>query len=69
MATNALTVDAARSDGFPVYSLTLEEKWREMQLLLRYDRTRLIGDGIIGHRLHCTTKVFRPEGVGNMGTV
>lgn len=52
MATNALTFDAARCDGFPVYSLTLEEKWREMRLLLYYDRTRLIEDGIIGQTMH-----------------
>ena len=52
MATNALTVDVARCDGFPVYSLTLDEKWNEMRLLLRYDRTRLIEDGIIGQTMH-----------------
>ncbi len=52
MATNVLTFDAARVGGFPVYSLTMEEKWREMQLLLRYDRTRLIEDGIVGQTMH-----------------
>jgi hypothetical protein len=52
MATNPLTFDAARVGGFPVYSLTMEEKWREMQLLLRYDRTRLIEDGIVGQTMH-----------------
>lgn len=52
MAANALTLDAARADGFPVYSLTMEVKWHEMQLLLRYDRTRLIEDGIVGQTMH-----------------
>lgn len=52
MATSALTVDAVRSDGFPLYSLTLEEKWHQMRLLLDYDRTRLIEDGIIGQTMH-----------------
>ena len=52
MATNALTFDAARVDGFPVYSLTMEEKWREMQLLLRYDRTRLITNDVVGQTMH-----------------
>ena len=52
MVTNALTVNAVRCDGFPVYSLTLEEKWREMWLLLDYDRTRLIEDGVIGQTMH-----------------
>jgi hypothetical protein len=48
MATRALNLDATRVDGFPVYSLTMEEKWNAMRLLLDYDRTRLIEDGIIG---------------------
>jgi hypothetical protein len=52
MATNPLTFDEVRSDGFPVYSLTLEEKWNEMRLLLNYDRSRLIKDGIIGQTMH-----------------
>lgn len=52
MATNSLSFDEVRSAGFPVYSLTMEEKWREMRLLLDYDRTRLIEDGIIGQTMH-----------------
>lgn len=52
MATNALTVDTVRCDGFPVYSLTLEEKWREMRLLLKYDRTRLITNDVVGQTMH-----------------
>lgn len=52
MLTNALTVDAVRYDGFPVYSLTLEEKWNEMRLLLTYDRTRLITNDVVGQTMH-----------------
>jgi hypothetical protein len=52
MATNPLSFDDVRSGGLPVYSLTMEEKWQQMQLLLRYDRTRLIEDGIIGQTMH-----------------
>ena len=52
MATNPLSFDDARSGGLPVYSLTLEEKWQQMRLLLDYDRTRLIEDGIIGQSMH-----------------
>jgi hypothetical protein len=52
MATRALNLDATRVDGFPVYSLTMEEKWNAMRLLLDYDRTRLIKDGIIGQTMH-----------------
>jgi len=52
MATCALNLDATRVDGFPVYSLTLEEKWHQMRLLLAYDRTRLVEDGIIGQTMH-----------------
>jgi hypothetical protein len=52
MATNLLSFDEVRSGGLPVYSLTVEEKWHEMRLLLDYDRTRLIKDGIIGQTMH-----------------
>jgi hypothetical protein len=52
MATNPLSFDEVRSDGLPVYSLTLEEKWREMRVFLDYDRSRLITDGIIGQTMH-----------------
>ena len=52
MAANPLSLDGIRSDGFPVYSLTLEEKWNEMRLLLNYDRTRLIYNGVIGQTMH-----------------
>ena len=52
MATNPLTFDEVRSDGLPVYSLTLDEKWHEMRLLLDYNRTRLIEDGIVGQTMH-----------------
>jgi hypothetical protein len=52
MVTNLLTFDGVRSGGLPVYSLTMEEKWREMRLLLDYDRTQLIEDGIIGQTMH-----------------
>ena len=52
MATNPLTFDEVRSGGLPVYSLTMDEKWQQMQLLLNYDRTRLIEDGIVGQSMH-----------------
>lgn len=52
MAANPLMVDAVRSDGFPVPSLTLEEKWNEIRLLLNYDRTRLIEKQVIGQTMH-----------------
>jgi hypothetical protein len=52
MATNPLSFDDVRSGGLPVYSLTMEEKWQQMRLLLDYDRTRLIQDGIIGQTMH-----------------
>ncbi len=52
MAATPLTVDAVRSDGFPVYSLNFEEKWNEMRLLLNYNRTRLIDNGVIGQTMH-----------------
>jgi len=52
MATNPLSFDEVRSGGLPVYSLTMEEKWHEMRLLLDYDRTRLINDGIVGQTMH-----------------
>jgi hypothetical protein len=52
MAANPLSFDEVRSAGFPVYSLTMEEKWHEMQLLLNYDRTRLIEGGIVGQTMH-----------------
>jgi hypothetical protein len=52
MAANPLSFDDVRTAGFPVYSLTLEEKWHEMRLLLDYDRTRLIEDGTIGQTMH-----------------
>jgi hypothetical protein len=52
MATNPLSFDDVRSGGLPVYSLTMEEKWQQMRLLLGYDRTRLIEAGIIGQTMH-----------------
>jgi hypothetical protein len=52
MATNPLTFDQVRSGGLPVYSLTLEEKWQQMRLLLDYDRSRLIENGIVGQSMH-----------------
>ena len=52
MAATPLTVDAVRSDGFPVYSLNFEEKWNEMRLLLNYNCTRLIDNGVIGQTMH-----------------
>ncbi len=52
MTARPLTVDTVRSDGFPVYSLTLDEKWNEMRLLLKYDRTRLIEKDVIGQTMH-----------------
>jgi hypothetical protein len=52
MATSLLSFDDVRLGGLPVYSLTLEEKWHDMQLLLKYDRTRLIEDGIVGQSMH-----------------
>jgi hypothetical protein len=52
MATNPLSFDDVRSAGFPVYSLTMEGKWHEMRLLLNYDRTRLIEDGVIRQTMH-----------------
>src|ERR1700739_1532638 len=44
--------EEVRSAGFPVYSLTLDEKWRELRLLFQYDRSRLIQNGVIGQSMH-----------------
>lgn len=52
MASLSLSFDDVRSAGFPVYSLNMEEKWLEMRLLLDYDRTGLIQDGVIGQTMH-----------------
>jgi hypothetical protein len=52
MATNPLSFEDVRSGGLPVYSLTMEEKWQQMRLLLGYDRSRLIEGGIVGQSMH-----------------
>jgi hypothetical protein len=52
MASCVLSFDDVRAAGFPVYSLTLEEKWQEMRLLLDFDRSRLIEGGIVGQTMH-----------------
>jgi hypothetical protein len=37
-----------RENGFPVYTLNRDEKRKELRLLLEYDHTRLIRDGVEG---------------------
>ncbi len=45
-------LDEARDAGLPVYSLTFEQRLHDMRLLLDYDRTQLIEDGIVGQTMH-----------------
>lgn len=38
--------------GFPHYNLSPLERFQEFSALQRYDRSRLIGDGVVGQTLH-----------------
>lgn len=52
MAASGLTFDDVRAVGLPVYSLDRDEKQNALYKLLRYDRTNLIRDGMVGQTMH-----------------
>lgn len=45
-------LDETREAGLPVYSLSFEQRLHDLRLLLNYDRTGLIENGIIGQTMH-----------------
>jgi hypothetical protein len=45
-------VDLYRENGFPVYGLNLEEKFKQLKSLLRYDRSQLIENGNVQQTMH-----------------
>ena len=47
-----LSFAGVRTSGLPVYSLSRQQKMKELRLLLRFDRTSLIEDGVVGQSMH-----------------
>jgi hypothetical protein len=41
-----------RQKGFPIYALTRDEMRGKLRSLLKYDRTRLIKEGVVGQTMH-----------------
>jgi hypothetical protein len=54
MSKSSSTFDFAkvRAAGFPIFSLQRDKKRRELLKLLRYDRTRIITDGVVRQAMH-----------------
>lgn len=46
------TVEELYAGGFPIYTLKRDEKRQELLSLLKYDRTQMIQDGVIGQSMH-----------------
>jgi hypothetical protein len=42
-----LDVNAVLASGFPIHSLTRDEKCKELLKVLRYDHTKIIRNGVI----------------------
>jgi hypothetical protein len=50
MAMDRLRLDDIRRSGFPIYSLTRDEKRMHLRSLLSFDRSHVIEDGIVRQR-------------------
>lgn len=46
------TVKELYAGGFPIYTLKRDEKRQELLSLLKYDRTQMIQDGVVGQSMH-----------------
>ena len=42
-----------RTQGFPIHSLTIDERRKELLNLLRYDRTGMVKSGVVKQTMHC----------------
>ena len=51
-AGDYMNLSSVRTQGFPVYALDRRQKMEELRLLLRFDHTCIIRDGVVGQSMH-----------------
>ena len=51
-ALTKMNVDGLRVSGFPVYSLNRDEKRQQLLMLLDYDYSQVIQEGVVGQTMH-----------------